>query len=89
MGELVARFHAANVYHADLTAHNIQINSHDELFLLDFDRGRIMSGQGAWSERNLNRLHRSFSKISSDSSCEFSDREWNSLLEGYRKILRR
>ncbi len=87
-GELIARFHAANVYHADLTAHNIQINSHDELFLLDFDRGRIMLGQGAWSERNLNRLHRSLSKISSDSSCEFSDRDWNSLLEGYRKILR-
>jgi 3-deoxy-D-manno-octulosonic acid kinase len=88
VGRLVARFHVANVYHADLTAHNIQIDSQDELFLLDFDRGRIMSRRGSWSERNLNRLHRSLTKISGDGSLDFSDEEWGWLLSGYRNVLR-
>jgi 3-deoxy-D-manno-octulosonic acid kinase len=87
VGSLVAQFHAANVYHADLTAHNIQINSREDLFLLDFDRGRIMRRRGSWSERNLNRLHRSLRKISRENSYDFSDREWNWLLAGYREKL--
>ena len=85
VGELVARFHAANVYHADLTAHNIQINSREELFLLDFDRGRIRSARGSWRARNLDRLQRSLRKISRDGSCEYSDREWHWVLAGYQK----
>jgi 3-deoxy-D-manno-octulosonic acid kinase len=89
VGELVARFHAANVYHADLTAHNIQINSREELFLLDFDRGRIMPARGSWSRRNLGRLQRSLRKISGDGSCEFSDREWNWVLSGYQQKISR
>jgi 3-deoxy-D-manno-octulosonic acid kinase len=86
VGQLVARFHAANIYHADLTAHNIQINGQDELFLLDFDRGRVMAGKGPWSQRNLDRLQRSLRKISSEDPCEFSDREWQRVLAGYREI---
>ena len=89
VGELVARFHAANVYHADLTAHNIQINSREELFLLDFDRGRIMPARGSWSQRNLDRLQRSLRKISGDGSCEFSDRDWNWVLSGYQQKISR
>jgi 3-deoxy-D-manno-octulosonic acid kinase len=88
VGKLVAQFHSANIYHADLTAHNIQINSQDELFLLDFDRGRMMSRRGSWRKRNLDRLQRSLRKISRDGSCEFSDREWNWVLTGYEKQMK-
>jgi 3-deoxy-D-manno-octulosonic acid kinase len=85
VGELVGRFHRNNVYHADLTAHNIQIDSGGGLFLLDFDRGRMMPGSGRWSRQNVNRLHRSLRKISQDEGYAFSDREWNRLIDGYRK----
>lgn len=85
VGEMVARFHQNNVYHADLTAHNVQIDTRGDLFLLDFDRGRIMPGTGRWSTQNLNRLHRSLSKISQDNGYGFSEQDWNGLLGGYRK----
>lgn len=84
VGELIAQFHRNAVYHADLTAHNIQINDREELFLLDFDRGRVMPRAGPWSQRNLDRLQRSLRKISREAGPAFSDREWGSLLAGYR-----
>jgi 3-deoxy-D-manno-octulosonic acid kinase len=83
-GELVRQFHQAGIYHADLNAHNIQVNKNDEMFLLDFDRGSIRSAPGAWSERNLKRLKRSLGKISNQHDVQFSAQEWNWLLAGYR-----
>jgi 3-deoxy-D-manno-octulosonic acid kinase len=83
-GECVGRFHAAFVCHADLTAHNLQISSSDQMFLLDFDRGRIMPGDGLWRRRNLERLHRSLTKISRDGAVAFREQDWETLLAGYR-----
>jgi 3-deoxy-D-manno-octulosonic acid kinase len=87
VGELVGRFHGHRVFHADLNAHNIQIDDEDDLFLLDFDRGRIMPGAGAWTERNLDRLQRSLHKIGRSSGRELRDQDWNHLLRGYRLAL--
>ena len=87
VGEMVARFHRQRVFHADLTAHNIQIDSDDRLFLLDFDRGRIMPGAGAWMQRNLDRLQRSLNKISRQDDTGFNDAAWQRLLEGYRSAV--
>jgi len=86
VGELVGRFHCRAVYHADLSAHNIQIGPRTDLYLLDFDRGRIMAGPGGWTQRNLDRLRRSLRKISRSDSLAFSDQEWNWLLAGYRQV---
>lgn len=83
VGQCVRRFHQANVWHADLTAHNLQIDQADRIFLLDFDRGRIRTGGGRWRQGNLDRLHRSLTKISTDGSMRYSDRDWRWLLEGY------
>jgi len=83
-GMLIARFHAAGIDHADLNAHNIQIDRNDDMFLLDFDRGRVRPGPGGWMERNLKRLQRSLRKVSANSGAQFSDREWTWLLTGYR-----
>jgi len=87
VGHLIARFHAAGVCHADLNAHNIQIDSGDRLFLLDFDRGRVMGAYGGWAQRNLNRLHRSLTKLHAEGSIWFSQGDWANLLEGYRMAL--
>jgi len=83
VGRLVGQFHDQQVFHADLTAHNLQIDSTDRLFLLDFDRGRLMADAGAWTRANLDRLKRSLRKISADGSLRFRDQDWAALLGGY------
>ncbi len=85
VGECVGRFHAAGVFHADLTAHNLQIDEEDRVFLLDFDRGRIMRSPGVWRERNLARLHRSLTKISAAGNIPFRPADWTALLAGYHE----
>lgn len=87
VGQLIARFHAAGICHADLNAHNIQIDSQDRLYLLDFDRGRIMDGPGGWMQRNLDRLHRSLTKLYAQGDIRFSDADWMNLIDGYRLAL--
>ena len=70
IGDVIACFHIAGVYHADLNAHNIMIDDDANVALLDFDRGRLRarpkvpSGPG-WCLQNLNRLKRSINKIAS------------------------
>lgn len=83
LGTELHRFHASGVNHADLNAYNLQVGKHDELFLLDFDRGKIMP-PGPWRQKNIARLHRSLRKIrQADSKIHYSEADWNELLEGY------
>jgi 3-deoxy-D-manno-octulosonic acid kinase len=83
VGACIGTFHAAGVFHADLTAHNLQIDRANRIFLLDFDRGRIRRDGGNWRSANLARLHRSLTKISRDGSVGFTPGEWQWLLDGY------
>jgi 3-deoxy-D-manno-octulosonic acid kinase len=83
VGRCIGRFHQAGVFHADLTAHNLQIDASDRIFLLDFDRGRMRDPAGGWRQGNLRRLHRSLAKISADGAVHFTPREWRWLLDGY------
>jgi 3-deoxy-D-manno-octulosonic acid kinase len=83
VGRCISAFHRAAVFHADLTAHNLQIDSADRIFLLDFDRGRVRSDGSNWHQANLARLHRSLTKISEDGGLDFTPREWRWLLDGY------
>jgi len=87
VGQMIARFHAAGICHADLNAHNIQIDSKNRLYLLDFDRGRIRDMPGAWMQRNLDRLHRSLAKLRVRRAVRFTEGDWNRLLDGYRRTL--
>ena len=87
VGRLIGRFHGECVFHADLTAHNLQIDSQDRLFLLDFDRGRIMRGPGRWRQANLDRLLRSLRKISGESAISFGMAEWDCLRAGYAETV--
>ena len=87
VGRMVALFHRHNVFHADLTAHNIQIDTAGKLFLLDFDRGKIMPGPGAWMRRNLARLQRSLNKISRQDQTGFDAVAWQQLLDGYGSVV--
>jgi 3-deoxy-D-manno-octulosonic acid kinase len=83
IGAVIARLHRAGVDHADLNAHNILIDRHGAVSVIDFDRGRIR-GAGVWRLRNLRRLRRSLEKVSPDlPPGRFYPRAWTSLLAGY------
>jgi 3-deoxy-D-manno-octulosonic acid kinase len=88
LGSEVHRFHKVGVYHADLNAYNLQVDADDDLYLLDFDRGRIRP-PGIWQQKNLGRLHRSLRKIKqADSRIFFANSSWNQFLAGYFKASR-
>ncbi len=61
IGRCLRRFHDAGVQHADLNARNIMLGEGREVWVLDFDRGRLRA-PGAWSHRALDRLARSLEK---------------------------
>ena len=83
IGSALQRFHSENVCHADLNAYNVQLDSEDNFYLLDFDRGEIRE-PGSWTQENLARLNRSLLKIKRmDERAAFGKSQWDDLLEGY------
>ncbi len=83
IGAAVQEFHAAGVHHADMNAYNLQIDADGDLWMLDFDRGRLES-PGPWQQRTLRRLHRSLEKIVGlDPRVHFRPANWEQLLRGY------
>ncbi|MEW9624844.1 3-deoxy-D-manno-octulosonic acid kinase [Rhodanobacter geophilus] len=84
VGALVARFHRAGVWHADLNAHNVLVTS-PALHLIDFDRGRLRTPVEAWRLANLERLHRSLLKLGAAAQGEaaFRTTVWTPLLDAY------
>ncbi len=83
IGAVVKRLHVAGVDHADLNAHNILLDRHGAVSIIDFDRGRLRE-PGLWAARNLERLHRSLRKISGGLPAgRFTPTAWGWLLAGY------
>lgn len=83
LGEDVHGFHAGGVYHADMNAHNLQIDAQGNLWMLDFDRGKLLP-PGPWQQRTLSRLHRSLEKIRTrNPALHFQTADWEQFLEGY------
>ena len=83
IGAGIWRFHDIGVNHADLSAHNLQIDESGKMWLLDFDSARMMPA-GAWRQRNLARLHRSLQKIRrQDVRVRYAESDWEALLAGY------
>lgn len=63
IGAMLARVHAAGVWHADLNAHNVLIDADGAPWLIDFDRGEQRAGSAGWRDANLARLARSLHKL--------------------------
>ena len=83
LGAAVQGFHEKGVFHADMNAYNLQIDNDGDLWMLDFDRGRLLA-PGPWQQRTLARLHRSLQKIVSlDPRLHFRMRDWEEFLAGY------
>jgi 3-deoxy-D-manno-octulosonic acid kinase len=83
IGRCLRRFHRDGVCHADLNAHNVLLDDAQDVWLVDFDRGRLRR-PGLWCDGNLVRLRRSIEKISDALPPErFSEADWAALLSGY------
>jgi 3-deoxy-D-manno-octulosonic acid kinase len=83
LGAAVQGFHRGGVHHADMNAHNLQIDDDGDLWMLDFDRGRLRQ-PGPWQQRTLNRLHRSLEKVqAANASLFFTPGDWEHFVEGY------
>ena len=83
VGAAIQEFHAAGVYHADMNAYNVQIDSDGLVWMLDFDKGELRK-PGPWQQQTLSRLHRSLMKIIGlDPRLHFRSSNWEQLLEGY------
>jgi 3-deoxy-D-manno-octulosonic acid kinase len=94
IGRTIARFHAANIWHADLNAHNILIDegtaeSDHAVWIIDFDRGRERKPKLAWQQANLKRLRRSLDKLGARRSVDFDARFWHPLLTAYHDAMSR
>lgn len=84
VGRVVATMHALNVWHADLNARNILIDSEGVVSLIDFDRCRRRTGK-RWQAANLARLKRSFDKLTVQGEITgFDVVSWQALLLGYQ-----
>ncbi|HET9678964.1 MAG TPA: 3-deoxy-D-manno-octulosonic acid kinase [Gammaproteobacteria bacterium] len=82
VGACIRRFHNAGVWHADLNAHNILLDEHGKVYLIDFDRGRFRAGTG-WQADNLARLARSLEKILGAEWVRLKQTHWPLLLNAY------
>ena len=83
LGDMLARFHAHGLWHADLNAHNILVAGEGRLLLIDFDRARWVAPFGACLRGNLDRLARSLRKLG-HSSC-VDGAAWRQLLDAYAR----
>lgn len=85
LGTLLARFHCAGVYHADLNANNILLDTSGDFYLLDFDRGELRTPHTDWQTANLSRLLRSLRKLQRrHPQFYFQEQSWTALLSAYQ-----
>jgi len=84
LGSVLARFHRAGVWHADLNARNVLVDDADNFHLIDLDKARLRT-PGRWREANLARLGRSLDKFRlADNDFCFADTDWAALRGGYQ-----
>jgi 3-deoxy-D-manno-octulosonic acid kinase len=77
IGECIAKFHNQGVFHMDLNIENIQINQNNQVFLLDFDKGKVSESSKRLSDSNLMRLKRSLTKVTKMNQLAFPNSGWD------------
>lgn len=85
IGKEIAKLHRAQVNHTDLNIHNILIDKHNTVWIIDFDKCYQQKGN-SWKEANLQRLLRSFRKERHKVEIHWQESEWQFLLDGYLSI---
>lgn len=86
IGATLFQFHQTGVYHADLNAHNILLDDHTKVWLIDFDKSYLRSAKLNWQQANLDRLQRSLRKLSHQQlTFHWKENYWKTLLAGYQQ----
>lgn len=81
-GAVIADMHRYGVWHADLNVYNVLFDDRAKVWLIDFDRGRLVSFlTPAQRAKNLSRLLRSLDKLSLTQHHSY----WSALNEGYQE----
>lgn len=84
IGSTIKRFHQQGIYHHDLNIHNILIDSNEKVWLIDFDRAKLLTPQVKWQQANIDRLKRSFVKEQNRlASFNWKEQDFSHLLLGY------
>jgi 3-deoxy-D-manno-octulosonic acid kinase len=85
IGKVIKTFHQQGIYHHDLNAHNILLDSNNKVWLIDFDRCEQRSELKKWPAENMARLLRSFRKESNRiTGFQWCEKNWQTLLSGYQ-----
>ena len=85
IGKCIRCLHDAEVFHADLNAHNVLMDENDKIWIIDLDRGKINPMIPMWKMWNLKRLKRSLDKVQAQHpSMSFSPHAWKALLTSYQ-----
>ena len=82
-GRVIQRFHQAGVMHGDLNLHNILVDERGAVFLIDFDKSRIMRPKPGWQQANIRRLCRSLEKLAPEHKVK--ENLWGALIKGYKE----
>jgi 3-deoxy-D-manno-octulosonic acid kinase len=82
IGETLRLFHDHGVDHSDLNVRNILLDEDGNVYLIDFDKGR-MRGAGSWRQANLRRLQRSLRKTALETGVPYDEEVWRRLEAGY------
>ena len=85
IGKTIAQFHQKGIYHADLNAHNILLNSNNSVFIIDFDKAKFKdANDSTWRQQNLQRLQRSIVKLRQNHAIHYFDENyWTKLEQSY------
>ncbi len=87
IGQCIRAFHNHQVYHSDLNIHNIMIDTNNQAWLIDFDKGEIRDTNNSddWKQANLDRLKRSLLKEQAKhSEFHWQEEHWQWLVQGYQ-----
>jgi 3-deoxy-D-manno-octulosonic acid kinase len=87
IGITLARFHAIGVHHADLNANNIVFDANDDVYVLDFDRGRTRGVQYKWINAVLERLLRSLDKLNVRRGIHFEQSDFQAMRKAHDQRL--
>jgi len=87
VGQMIRRFHDAQIYHSDLNCHNILLAADCQFWLIDFDKCAKRPGTD-WKEATLARLQRSLQKEAGLAAAQnqhwfVTTADWQSLQQGY------
>lgn len=83
IGQTIAQFHQHQIYHHDLNIHNIMLDDSGKVWLIDFDKCTVKTGE-EWKQQNVDRLLRSLQKEQQKSeSYNYISQNWQELMAGY------